>query len=154
MTLNQSSLTLRATTNRSRLFPIEEVRQSILGTWAIWNKDPPFHRPTNLLSLLRARPTNSIKSGESYFCVHWCLIYPLVTLYHLPLYVHLGFTTLVEQKDWRCPLAYKQHQFWTHSSSKMSSQGVSNPSSVLTQCCLTSVSEWGLVFPTWHNSWW
>ena len=36
-------------------------------------------------------------------------------------------------------------------SSTRSSQTVSHPSTILAQCCLTSVFLWELVFPTWHR---
>ena len=36
-------------------------------------------------------------------------------------------------------------------SSTWSSQVVSHPSTILAQCCLTSVWKWELVFPTWHG---
>ena len=36
-------------------------------------------------------------------------------------------------------------------SSTRSSQAVTHPSTILAQCCLTSVFKWELVFPTWHR---
>jgi hypothetical protein len=36
-------------------------------------------------------------------------------------------------------------------SSTWSSQAVTHPSTIQAQCCLTSVFEWELVFPTWHG---
>ena len=36
-------------------------------------------------------------------------------------------------------------------SSTWSSRGVSHPSTIQSQCCLTSVFEWELVLPTWHG---
>ena len=36
-------------------------------------------------------------------------------------------------------------------SSTWSSKAVSHPSTIQTQCCLSSVFEWELVFPTWHG---
>ena len=39
----------------------------------------------------------------------------------------------------------------THASSKWSSQAASNPSTTQAQCCLTSIFEWKMAFPTWHG---
>ena len=80
------------------------------------------------------------------FCPQWYYLCPMWTFSEPTL---AWRTTTNRGLD----LSLSTNDIRTHDSNTRSYQDVSHWSTILAQCCLTSVFSWRLVFPTWHN-WW